>query len=743
MGKKKTTISIEGMHCAACVQRVERALAKKKGVLEANVNLATEKAAVKFDEKIIDEEGIKKTIKDTGYKPKDTEDKKETKLDEDIKNLKIASKRMWIAWAFTIPIIILMIPEMLFGIMLIPGIGFHIAFLILAFPVIFWVGSSTIKSAVNSVLHKSANMDVLIAMGTLAAFMTGIAVLFLPVANYAGVAAMIMAIHLTGRYIETKAKGRASQAIKKLLQLGAKTARIIRNKKEIEIPIDQVKINDIMIVRPGEKIPTDGIVVDGESAVDESMATGESLPVKKKKKSEVIGATINQRGMLKVKATKIGKDTFLSQVIKMVEEAQGTKVPIQVFADKVTSIFVPTVLVIALLTFILWFLLPGFFKTISVWAQSFLPWVNPNLSLFSLALFATIAVLVIACPCALGLATPTALMVGSGKGAENGILIRQGSAIQLMKNAKIIVFDKTGTITKGKPEVTDIVTANKFTKKQLLTFAASVEHASEHPLAQAIVDKSKSMKLRLKKPKNFISVTGKGVKAKVDNKQVLIGAKLLKDNKINFSDLQKELERLEDEAKTAIPIAVNKKVAGIIAIADDVKDNSAKAISELNKMGYETAMITGDNKRTADAIAKKVGIKKVLAEVLPDGKVNEIKRLQKQGIVAMVGDGINDAPALTQADIGIAIGTGTDIAIESSDITLVRGELSAVVSAVKLSQATFKKIKQNLFWAFFYNIVAIPIAMLGLLHPAIAEAAMAFSSVTVVSNANLLRRVKI
>ncbi len=740
---EKSIIDIGGMHCAACSQRIEKALNKSEGVTEANVNLATEKATVKFDEKIVDEKGIRKIIKDTGYNPKDIGDEKESKLDEDIKNLKTASRKMWAAWYFTIPIIVLMIPDMLFGIMLIPGIWFHVSFLILAFPVIFITGATTLKSAFNSVMHKSANMDVLIAMGTLAAFLIGIARFFLPVANYAGVAAMIMAIHLTGRYIETKAKGRASQAIKKLLQLGAKTAKVIRNKKEIEVPVSEVIINDVMIVRPGEKIPTDGVVVDGNSAVDESMATGESIPVKKKKGDEVIGATINQRGMLRIKATKIGKDTFLSQVIKMVEEAQGTKVPIQVFADKVTSIFVPVVIGISILTFISWMIFPGFFKSIIIWAQSFLPWINPDLSIFSLALFATIAVLVIACPCSLGLATPTALMVGSGKGAENGILIRQGSAIQLMKNAKTIVFDKTGTITKGKPEVTDIITANKFTNKQLMTLAASVEHASEHPLAQAIVDKSKSMKLKLKKAKNFMSVTGKGVKAKVDGKQVLIGNRLLKDSNINYSDLQKELERLENEAKTAIIVAIDKKPAGIIAIADAIKDDSAKAIKELNKMGFETVMITGDNKRTANAIAKKVGIKKVLAEVLPDGKVDEVKRLQKEGIVAMVGDGINDAPALTQAEIGIAIGTGTDIAIESSDITLVSGNLSAVVSAVRLSQATFRKIKQNLFWAFFYNIVAIPIAMLGLLHPAIAEAAMAFSSITVVTNANLLRRIKI
>ncbi len=740
----KLQIPIKGMHCASCAKIIEKRLNKLDGVKQANVNLATEKAFVVYDPSKLGIGRIHKTISDAGFTPVRETSKKQDKLDEDMENLKIASKKMWFSWIFTALIMYIMIPEMFFNIMVLPKMWMDIAFLVLATPVVFIFGKDTLKSALKAAIHKSANMDVLIAMGTLAAYITGIAIFFLAVANYAGISAMIMTFHLTGRYIETKAKGRASQAIKKLLQLGAKTARVIRNKKEIQIPVEQIQIGDIMIVKPGEKIPTDGVVIEGESAVDESMATGESLPIKKKKGDEVIGATINQKGMLQVKAKKIGKDTFLSQVIKMVEEAQGTQVPIQVFADKVTSIFVPVVIVIALLTFVSWLVFPSFFINILSWAQSFVPWVNLEAGNFSLALFATIAVLVIACPCALGLATPTALMVGSGKGAENGILIKNGAAIQIIKNAKVIAFDKTGTITKGKPEVTDIITANGFKEKELLQLAASVENASEHPLAQAIVNKAKSLKLRLINPKNFSSVTGKGVKAQVKGKSVLMGNKLVKDKKINFSSLEKDLTRLENEAKTVIVVAIDKKPAGIIAIADDVKEDSSKAIKALHALGFKTAMITGDNKRTADAIAKKVGIDYVLSEVLPEGKVNEIKKLQKKyGVIAMVGDGINDAPALTQADVGIAIGTGTDIAIESSDITLVQGNLSAVVSAIKLSQATFKKIKQNLFWAFFYNLVAIPIAMTGLLHPAIAEAAMAFSSITVVSNANLLRTINI
>ncbi len=741
----KIVLQIGGMTCVSCSNIIKKSLNKAKGVSQADINFATEKARISYDPSKTDTKKLIKVVENTGYTAKEISPTihKRAKIDEDMRNLMIASKKMWLSWLFTILIMSIMIPHMFFGIMFLPGKWMDIAFLVLATPVVFIIGKDTLRSAFKSAIHKSANMDVLIAMGTLAAYLSGIAVFFLPIANYAGISAMIMTFHLTGRYIETKAKGRASQAIKKLLQLGAKTARIIHNGKEKQIPIEQIQLGDIIIVKPGEKIPTDGIVIKGESAVDESMATGESIPIKKKKGDKVIGATINQKGVLYVKATKIGKDTFLSQVIKMVEEAQGTQVPIQVFADKVTSIFVPAIIGIAALTFTFWMLFPTFFLSILNLASSFLPWVDPNAGTFSLALFATIAVLIIACPCALGLATPTALMVGSGKGAENGILIKNGVAIQIMKSAKVIVFDKTGTITKGKPEVTDIITAKGFKKNELLKLIASVENVSEHPLAQAIVDKAKSLKIKLISVKKFNSVTGKGVKAKIKGKEILIGTKLLKDKKIDYSEFEQDTQRLENQAKTVIITAIGKKVLGLIAIADELKDDSKKSIETLRKMGFKTAMITGDNQRTADAIAKQVGIDIVLADVLPSGKVNEIKRLQKKGIVAMVGDGINDAPALTQADIGIAIGTGTDIAIESSDITLVQGNLSAVVSAVKLSKATFRKIKQNLFWAFFYNLIAIPVAMSGLLHPAIAEVAMAFSSITVVTNANLLRRIKI
>jgi len=586
----------------------------------------------------------------------------------------------------------------------------------LASPVMFWLGGRTLRSAGLSILHGSSNMDVLIAIGTSASYATGFATLFFPVANYAGVAAMIMAFHLTGRYVETKAKGRASQAIKKLLQLGAKTARILVDGKEKEIPIDQVKVQDVMVVRPGEKIPTDGEIIEGESSIDESMATGESMPVRKKKGDEAIGATVNQEGLLKVKATKVGKDTFLSQVIKMVQECQGSKVPIQEFADKVTGYFVPVILVIAAVTFISWLIFPDAFGTVGTWAASFLPWVNPTLGGITLAIFATVAVLVIACPCALGLATPTALMVGSGMGAENGILIREGAAIQTLKNVHTVVFDKTGTITKGKPGVTDVVPLNGAKSEDVLRLAASVERGSEHPLGRAIVEAAEKQGISLLEPKGFKAVAGKGVRAKLDGMEALVGSRKLVAEVGTDGRLEDEVTRLEQEAKTAMLVATDGRIVGVIAVADTLKEDSARAIRELETMGVQTAMITGDNRRTAEAIAKKVGISRVLAEVLPDGKVDEIKRLQNEvGLVAMVGDGINDAPALTQANVGIAIGTGTDIAIEASDVTLVSGNLSGVASAIKLSRATFRKIKQNLYWAFGYNVAAVPIAMLGLL----------------------------
>ena len=739
-GVQEIALNIGGMTCAACSQTVEKALKKAKGVTKAHVNLATEKASITFDPGVISLEEIGVVVDNAGYEVLGTEavDREEQKMSD-------ARRRMILTWAFTIPIMLWMLPEMIFGKALPNMFTFDIGMVVLATPVLLWLGWPTLRSAVKSASHGSSNMDVLITLGVSASYATGIAkILGSPIASYAGVSAMIMSFHLTGRYVETKAKGKASQAIKKLLELGAKTAHILTDGVEQEIPVEKLQLGDVMVVRPGEKIPTDGEVVEGESSVDESMATGESMPVRKRSGDAVIGATVNQQGLLKVKATKVGKDTFLSQIVKLVEECQGSKVPVQEFADKVTAYFVPTVLGIAALTFILWFLLPGPMKTIGSWAETFIPWINLDMGVITLAIFATVAVLVIACPCALGLAVPTALMVGSGMGAENGILIREGAAIQTLKDVHTIVFDKTGTITRGEPSVTDIVPADGREAEDVLKLSASVEKGSEHPLGQAIVRAAEERNLEFVPLENFQAVPGKGVQGTLSGKTVSVGSRKLLEDAGNAEWAERELSRLEDEAKTAILVAEEGIVIGIIAVADTLKDDSIQAIRELEEMGLETAMITGDNARTAEAIAKKVGISRVLAEVLPDGKVAAIKELQAEvGLVAMVGDGINDAPALTQADVGIAIGTGTDIAIEASDVTLVSGQLSAVVSAIKLSRATFKKIKQNLYWAFGYNVLAIPLAVLGLLHPVIAEAAMASSSVSVVTNANRLRKADI
>lgn len=742
----KTTIKIQGMTCAACANRVEKELKSTPGVTAAVVNLATQRASIEYDPAKIDTQTLLTAVEKAGYLGRlELEGEPAAERDEDDAKLHLAARRMWTAWAFTLPAAVWMLIAMTAG-----GhdhawpsvLSYNLGMLLLALPTLLWAGGHVYQSAWRAVRHGGANMDTLIAMGTLAAISTGVMVFFWPVENYTGVAGMIMAFHLTGRYIETKARGRASQSIKKLLELGARTATILMDGQEQEVPIQQVRAGDVMVVRPGEKIPTDGIIVQGESAIDESMATGESLPVSKKPGDEVIGATVNQQGLLKIQATKIGKDTFLSQVVKLVEEAQGTKVPIQEFADRVTGFFVPAVLVIAAATFVAWMLFPGTIAAAGSLLRDVLPWVDPELSGATLALFATIAVLVIACPCALGLATPTALMVGSGMGAEHGILIRNGAAIQTMSNLDVVVFDKTGTITQGKPQVTDVIGADQ---NEVLRLAASVEQGSEHPLGRAMVLWAQEKGLELAKPENFNSITGKGVGAEIDGSMVLVGSRrLMEESGIDVGDMETEMSRLEGEGKTTMLVGSQGKVLGVVAVADTIKEDSVAAIEALRELGLKTAMITGDNRRTAQAIAAKVGITKVLAEVLPDGKVDEVKRLQEQGLrVAMVGDGINDAPALTQADVGIAIGTGTDIAIEAADITLVSGNLNSVVSAEKLSRATFRKIRQNLFWAFAYNTVAIPLAILGLLHPIIAEIAMATSSITVVGNANLLRRAKI
>jgi len=645
--------------------------------------------------------------------------KEEQSIEEkEIRSWKL--KLVW-AWGLTLPIMLIMYSGMIFKFFIVPMKVMPLVLMAMGFPVIFVIGWSTIKSGIRGFYTFYFNMDSLIAMGTVIAYLTGFSAFFGFTEDFSGVSSMIMTIFITGKYIEAKAKGRASSEIKKLLELGAKKARVIRGKEEIEVPIEDVKINDILMIKPGEKIPTDGVVTRGESTVDESMVTGESIPNDKIKGSNVIGATINQDGVLYVKVTKVGDDTFLAHIIELVEEAQGTKVPIQKVADQVTRVFVPVILVVALLSLIGWLYFTG------DWSKS---------------IGVGIAVLVIACPCSLGLATPIALMVGSGMGAKRGILIRRGEAIQTMKEIKTIVFDKTGTITKGSPEVTDVYSLVKSDEKKLVEKVASLEKLSEHPVGKSIVNYANLNSY--KKVSKFKIIRGKGVGGVINRKTLLVGnATLMKDNKVNLSKINSVIEDYENGGKTTMIVAESGKVIGALAVADTLKEESKGVISFLKRKGFRTIMITGDNERTAKAIAKQVGINEVIAGVLPEDKSKKVEKLQRSGMVAFIGDGINDAPALKQANVGIAMGTGTDIAIEAGDIVLAKGSLKGVPQAILLSKATFRKIKQNLFWAFAYNIFAIPLAIGGVLHPVVAEIAMALSSITVVTNANLLRRTKI
>ena len=726
---KKTKINIEGMTCASCASHVEKSLSKISGVKNIRVNAVVGKAFLESEENV-SEAQLKEAVKDAGYEPtrvefdegnasSPTKRKSKKKKESEIEKWK---RKLFGVWILTIPIMIIMYLEKLIGKMIIPENLMTPMMLILSFPIIFIFGFNTVKAGLKGFVKLRFTMDSLITLGTIVAYSTGILSFFMTIQDYSGVSGMIMTIFITGKYIEAKAKGRATQEIKKLLELGAKKARVLRNKQEIEIPISEVKLGDILIIKPGEKIPTDGIVVKGASSVDESMVTGESLPVDKTIKSPVIGATINQDGILHIKATKVGKDTFLSHIIKLVEEAQGTQVPIQKLADKVTGVFVPIILFISLITFVSWLYLTSFDLGRSIGVA--------------------ISVLVIACPCALGLAVPISLTVGSGMGAKRGILIRKGEAIQTMKEVRTVVFDKTGTITKGKPQVNDFYLTPKITEKYLWQIAGSLEKLSEHPLSRSIVNKANLKKYS--QVKNFKIIRGKGLQGTIGKNKIIIGNEtLMNENKISLKAFEKHIKAFEEKAQTTMIVAVDKKVIGIIGVADAIKEDSIHAIHMLNKQGYRTIMITGDNERTARAIAKQVGIKEVIAKVLPEDKSKKVMELQRRGFVAFVGDGINDAPALKQANVGIAIGTGTDIAIEAGDIVLARGSLVGVVKAIKLSKAMFSKIKQNLFWAFFYNVIAIPLAITGVLNPVIAELAMAASSITVVTNANLLRRKKI
>jgi P-type Cu+ transporter len=744
IGTERKIFTIKGMTCASCVQTIEKGTRKLEGVITSNVNLATEKMNIEYDPSIVSVADIMKAVETVGYEAHEDigdtiNDNSETKHKEE----KALWNRFWISSIFAIPLLYIAMGHLVGAPLpdfINPVINpemFALTQLLLVLPIII-VNSKIYRVGFKTLFSGHPNMDALIAIGTSAALLYGIyatIMIFLGDTSFANdlyyeTAGVILTLITLGKYLETKTKGKTSEAIKKLMGLAPKTARVIRNGQETEISIDEVAVDDIVIVRPGEKMPVDGVVVEGMTAVDESMLTGESIPVEKTVGDNIIGASINKNGTIQYKATKVGRDTTLSQIIKLVEDAQGSKAPIAKMADIISGYFVPIVIGLAILSGLAWY-------------------IGGQTGIFALTIF--ISVLVIACPCALGLATPTAIMIGTGKGAENGILIKSGVALETTHKVQTIVFDKTGTITEGKPKVTDIIVTEGISKDKLLLLTASAEKGSEHPLGEAIVKEAEDKGLTLLNTNNFTAIPGRGIEVMVDGKKLLAGnKKLMNERNIDLGFLAETSNELASQGKTPMYIAINNQITGIIAVADTVKENSVKAIQKLHKMGIEVAMITGDNKRTAEAIAKQVGIDRVLSEVLPEDKANEVKKLQDEGKkVAMVGDGINDAPALAQADIGIAIGSGTDVAIESADIVLMRSDLMDVPSAVELSKSTIQNIKQNLFWAFAYNVAGIPFAMgilylFGgpLLNPMIAAAAMTFSSVSVLLNALRLKRFK-
>ncbi|MEC2917152.1 heavy metal translocating P-type ATPase [Bacillus tropicus] len=731
----KAEFTVSGMTCAACANRVEKRLNKLEGVNEATVNFALESATVDFNPDEINVNEMKSAITKLGYKLEVKSDEQDGSTDHRLQEIERQKKKFIISFILSFPLLWAMVshfsftsfiylPDMLMN----PWVQ-----LALATPVQFIIGGQFYVGAYKALRNKSANMDVLVALGTSAAYFYSVYLSIQSIGSsehmtdlYFETSAVLITLIILGKLFEAKAKGRSSEAIKKLMGLQAKTATVVRDGTEMKILIEEVVAGDIVYVKPGEKIPVDGEIVEGKSAIDESMLTGESIPVDKTIGDVVIGSTMNKNGFLKVKATKVGRDTALAQIIKVVEEAQGSKAPIQRVADQISGIFVPVVVVIAIITFAVWmiFVTPGDFGG---------------------ALEKMIAVLVIACPCALGLATPTSIMAGSGRSAEYGILFKGGEHLEATHRLDTVILDKTGTVTNGKPVLTDVIVADGFNEEEILRLVGAAEKNSEHPLAEAIVEGIKEKKIDIPSSETFEAIPGFGIESVVEGKQLLIGTRrLMKKFNIDIEEVSKSMEELEREGKTAMLIAINKEYAGIVAVADTVKDTSKAAIARLKKMGLDVVMITGDNTQTAQAIAGQVGIEHVIAEVLPEGKAEEVKKLQAQGKkVAMVGDGINDAPALATADIGMAIGTGTDVAMEAADITLIRGDLNSIADAIFMSKMTIRNIKQNLFWALAYNGLGIPIAALGFLAPWVAGAAMAFSSVSVVLNALRLQRVKL
>jgi len=729
--KETIELKISGMHCAGCVGSVEGALRKVDGVEEAIVNLTLEKATISGS---VNLENLLSAVEKTGYGAELL--KSEAFLDLQVKideKVETAFSQMTAAWGFTIPTMIWMGIHMISG-KTWPSIeGMEFGIFILSAIVCFVPGGVTLMSAWKSAIYLSPNMDVLIALGSLAALSTGIINSYIEIHSYAGIAGMIMSFHLTGRYIETKARGRSSEAIQKLISHGAKQATVLNmENNEVQINVRSLIVGQIVIVRAGETIPTDGIIKEGCATIDESIVTGESVPVTKNIGDDVIGGTICTDSTIKVEVTKIGSETFLAKVIQMVEHAQTTKVPIQVFADRVVAIFVPVILVLAISTFFVWNFFPNQMKQLAQISTDIFPWINLDLSPTGIAIYAAIAVLVIACPCALGLATPTALMVGTGLGAENGILIRDGAAIQKLNEVNLIIFDKTGTLTNGKPKVKKVHQISNIMENDLIRMAASLEKESTHPLANAIVKLAEKNELRLDPVSEIKVIPGKGISGNY-------GSKMLKVGSASFVDYTTEL----DMTGTPVFLSLNDECIAIFEIEDTIRSDSADTISSLKSSGYKCVLVTGDKKEIANTLSSQLNIDSIHAEVHPDEKANIVDSYQSKGfVVAMVGDGINDAPAIAQADVGIAMGGGTDIAIETGEIVLVKSNLSAVLRATQLANATFNTIKQNLFWAFIYNIVAIPIAFAGLLHPVIAEAAMALSSISVVGNSNRLKSIK-
>ncbi|MCM2534468.1 cadmium-translocating P-type ATPase [Neobacillus pocheonensis] len=731
--KEKKEFDITGMTCAACANRIEKGLYKLEGVSEATVNLALESATVEYNPSLIGPQEIIKRVQSLGYGAISKEEKNE-RVDHRQEQIKKQQGKFIFSAILSFPLLWAMVSHFSFtSFIYLPGIFMNPwVQLALATPVQFIIGKQFYVGAYKALRNKSANMDVLVALGTSAAFfyslyetLKTIAVYTQMVDLYFETSSILITLILLGKLFEAKAKGRSSEAIKKLMGLQAKTAIVVRDGIEKEIPLEEVVEGDIVYIKPGEKVPVDGEILEGQSSLDESMLTGESVPVDKTLGDSVIGATINKNGFLKVKATKVGRESVLAQIIKVVEEAQGSKAPIQRLADQISGIFVPIVVGIAVVTFLIWFI-----------------WISPGE--FATALEKLIAVLVIACPCALGLATPTSIMAGSGRAAEFGILFKGGEHLERTHRIDTVILDKTGTVTKGVPQLTDVI-VHESIKNEFLSLVASAENKSEHPLAQAIVEGVKEMNIPLTEVQEFEAIPGYGVKAMVDNKKILIGTrKLMLIEEIDISEAISTMESLESNGKTAMLVSFDGIYIGIIAVADAIKDTSKEAVRRLKDLNINVIMITGDNSRTAESIAKQVGIDHVIAEVLPEGKAEEVKKLQVEGKkVAMVGDGINDAPALAVADIGMALGTGTDVAMEAADITLIKGDLNTIADAIFMSKKTIRNIRQNLFLALAYNCIGIPIAASGLLAPWLAGAAMAFSSVSVILNALRLQRVKL